>query len=179
MLNNSKKQIVLVFLGNYLPGFKAGGIIRSVENTINHLCGEFEFLVVTRDRDLGDSKPYPGIMTNQWQQVGKAKVYYLDSNSETLKHVKHILNTIQYDVLYLNSFFDGLTISVLINRMLQRTNKIPVVLTPRGEFACASLSQKYTKKHVFILCINISYYLLYCYSKIVSCNTYYAYLLCI
>lgn len=155
MLNNLKKPIVLVFLGNYLPGFKAGGIIRSVENTINHLGGEFEFLVVTRDRDLGDSRPYPGITTNQWQQVGKAKVYYLDSNSETLKHVRYILNTIKHDVLYLNSCFDYLTISVLINRNLQRTNKIPVVITPRGEFAWASLSQKYTKKYVFILLAKI------------------------
>lgn len=155
MLNNSKKPIVLVFLGNYLPGFKAGGIIRSVENTINHLDGEFEFLVVTRDRDLGDTEPYPGVMTNQWQRVGNAKVYYLHSNSETLKHIRHILNTIPYDVLYLNSCFDYLSISVLINRRLQLTNNIPVVLTPRGEFAWASLSQKYIKKYVFILLAKI------------------------
>lgn len=154
-MSNSKKPIVLVFLGNYLPGFKAGGIIRSVQNTINHLHGEFDFLVVTRDRDLGDGEAYPGIMTNQWQQVGNAKVYYLHSNSETLNHVRHILNTTQHDVLYLNSCFDYLTISVLINRRLQRTNNISVVLTPRGEFAWASLSQKYIKKQVFLLLAKI------------------------
>lgn len=138
-----------------MPGFKAGGIIRSVENTINHLHEEFDFFVVTRDRDLGDGAPYPGIVTNQWQQVGNAKVYYLHSNSETLRHIRHILNTIPHDSLYLNSCFDYLTISVLVNLRMQKTNNIPVVLTPRGEFAWASLRQKYIKKYSFILLAKI------------------------
>ncbi len=145
-----RKPTVLVSIGNYLPGFKAGGIIRSVENTINHLHGEFDFFVITRDRDLGDTGPYSNIKTNQWQAVGNARVFYLHSDAETLKHMRQLLSETQHDVLYLNSFFDTLTIKALINRKLGKQNSATVVLTPRGEFAWASLSQKYLKKYIFI-----------------------------
>lgn len=145
-----QKPTVLVSIGNYLPGFKAGGIIRSVENTINHLHEEFDFRVVTRDRDLGDSAPYSNIRTNQWQPVGNASVYYLHSDAETLGHMGYLLSDTPHDVLYLNSFFDALTIKALISRKLGRSNSATVVLTPRGEFAWASLRQKYLKKYIFI-----------------------------
>lgn len=145
-----QKPTVLVSIGNYLPGFKAGGIIRSVENTINHLHEEFDFRVVTRDRDLGDSVPYSNIKTNQWQTVGNASVYYLHSDAETLGHIGRLLSGTPHDVLYLNSFFDALTIKALIHRKLSKSNSATVVLTPRGEFAWASLSQKYLKKYIFI-----------------------------
>lgn len=148
---NLQKPIVLIIIGNYLPGFKAGGIIRSVENTINHLHEEFDFRIVTRDRDLGDKEPYGDIKTNQWQQVGNASVYYLHSSSETFGHIRHILLNTHYNALYLNSFFDALTIKALISRKLQKTNTGPIILTPRGEFAWASLSQKYVKKYIFIM----------------------------
>ena len=51
---NTKNKIkVLVIVGHYLPGFKSGGILRSVENSINYLCDEFDFFVVTRNHDIG------------------------------------------------------------------------------------------------------------------------------
>lgn len=149
-MENTQKLIVLIFIGNYLPGFKAGGILRSVENTINHFHEEFDFRIVTRDRDLGDKEPYDCIKTNQWQQVGNASVYYLHSSSETFAHIRHVLMNTHYDALYLNSFFDPLTIKVLIISKLQKANSGPIILTPRGEFAWASLSQKYAKKYIFI-----------------------------
>ena len=58
------KPIILVFIGNYLPGYKAGGILRNIANTVDHLSEEFEFKIVTRDRDLGDEKPYQNIILN-------------------------------------------------------------------------------------------------------------------
>lgn len=150
-MSNLQKPIVLIFIGNYLPGFKAGGIIRSVENTINHLHEEFDFRIVTRDRDLGDKEPYADIKTNQWQQVGNASVYYLHSSSETFEHIGQLLSNTPHNVLYLNSFFDALSIKALINKKLRKANSATVVLTPRGEFAWASLSQKYIKKYIYIL----------------------------
>ena len=56
-----KKTKVLVFVGHYLPGFKSGGILRSVENSINYLCDEFDFFIVTRNHDIGDTTPYLNI----------------------------------------------------------------------------------------------------------------------
>src|SRR5215813_4412202 len=60
---------VLVFADYYLPGFKAGGPIRTLANIMEQLGDEFEFRIVTRDRDYGDRSPYPGILTNCWQAI--------------------------------------------------------------------------------------------------------------
>lgn len=149
-MNSCDKPVILTFIGNYFPGFKAGGILRAVVNTVDHLCDEFEFKIVTRDRDLGDDKPYTDIKINQWQQVGNATVYYLPPQSSTLKDILNLIVRTPHHVLYLNSFFDPLTIKVLLNRKLRRVTFKPVIVAPWGEFAWASLKQKYPKKFIFI-----------------------------
>jgi hypothetical protein len=47
-MSSSGKPVILAFVGNYLPGYKAGGILRITVNTVDHLCDEFEFKIVTR-----------------------------------------------------------------------------------------------------------------------------------
>ncbi len=147
---SASKPIVLAFIGNYLPGYKAGGILRITVNTVDHLCDEFAFKIVTRDRDLGDDQPYPDIKLNEWQQVGNAQVYYLSSRSETLRDIRNLIDHTPHDMLYLNSFFDSFTIKVLLNRILHKKSFKPVIVAPWGEFGWASLKQKYPKKFFFI-----------------------------
>jgi glycosyltransferase involved in cell wall biosynthesis len=144
------KPIILTFVGHYLPSNKASGILRVLVNTVDHLCNEFEFKIITRDRDLEDSRPHPGIAVDQWQQVGNAMVYYLAPESSTLKNIFSLVTGTPHDVLYLNSFFDPLTVKVLLNRKLHGTTFKPVIVVPHGEFGWASLKQKFMKKYVFI-----------------------------
>lgn len=146
----SGKPIILIFIGNYLPGYKAGGILRITVNTVDHLCNEFDFRIVTRNRDLGDDESYPNIKFNQWQQVGNALVYYLSPQLNMVKNISDLIASTPHHVLYLNSFFDPLTISVLLCRKLRRSIFKPVIVAPFGEFAWASLKQKYSKKFIFI-----------------------------
>ena len=148
--NSAYKPVILAFVGNYLPGYKAGGILRITINTVDHLCDEFDFKIVTRDRDLGDDKPYPDIKINQWQQVGNAQVYYLPPSSETVKGIFDLIVHTPHDILYLNSFFDPLTIKALWMRKLHRAAFQPTIVVPWGEFGWASLKQKYPKKFVFM-----------------------------
>ncbi|MGA2262522.1 MAG: glycosyltransferase family 4 protein [Acidobacteriota bacterium] len=144
------KPTILVFTGHYLPGYKAGGILRSVENAVNHLHGDFQFRIVTRDRDLGDEEPYPSIKHKEWQTVGNASVYYLPPGGESLAQLRAIVCSTQHDLIRLNSFFDPLTVKVLLNRRLGQIDRKPMVLYPFGEFAWASLRQKYPKKALFM-----------------------------
>ncbi|MFH0898825.1 MAG: NAD-dependent epimerase/dehydratase family protein, partial [bacterium] len=145
------KPVVLTFIGSYLPGYKAGGILRVLVNTVDHLCDEFEFRIVTRDRDVGDGKPYPGIEPGCWQQVGNAAVIYLSPESVTVKYLLNLIESTPHHVLFLNSFFDPLTIKVLLIRKLSGGAPFkPVIVAPWGEFAWASLKQKYLKKFFFI-----------------------------
>jgi glycosyltransferase involved in cell wall biosynthesis len=145
------KPVILTFVGHYLPGYKAGGILRVVVNTIDHICDQFEFRIVTRDRDVGDDKPYLNIKLNQWQQVGNAMVYYLPPSSITVKRILNLIESTPHNALFLNSFFDPLTIKALLGRKLSKAKFKPVIVSAWGEFAWASLKQKYLKKLVFML----------------------------
>ncbi len=151
MIGTARKPVILVFVGNYLPGHKAGGILRTIANTVDHLCDEFEFKVVTRDRDLGDERAYEDVELNTWQKVGNAEVYYLPPEACTLTNIGRVVRDTPHDVIYLNSFFDPLTVKVLFNIWLGAIPPTRVVVAPRGEFAWASLRQKYLKKYLFTL----------------------------
>jgi glycosyltransferase involved in cell wall biosynthesis len=146
----SPVKVILVFVGYYRPGFKAGGILRSIENLVDHFHQEFQFRIVTRDHDLGEPTPYPRIKYGEWQPVGNAQVYYLRKSGESLHEIHRIVSETPHDLIYLNSFFEPLTIKVLFNRRLGRTQTAPIVVAPRGEFGWASLQLKYPKKLVFM-----------------------------
>ena len=49
----SKKKI-LVFVDWYLPGFKAGGPIRSCANLISHFSNEYDFFVLWTSAHAAD-----------------------------------------------------------------------------------------------------------------------------
>lgn len=149
-MSAAAKPVVLVIVGHYVPGFKAGGIIRSVENMVNHLHREFQFLIVTRDRDIGDDAPYPDIKQKTWNTIGNARVYYLAPGTESVSQLRCIVQETAHDLIYFNSFFDPLTVKVLFNRRLGHLGRKPILLNPRGEFGWASLSQKYPKKALFM-----------------------------
>jgi len=144
------RPIVLIVVGHYLPGFKAGGLISCVANIVSHLHREFEFRIITRDRDLGDDAPYPDIKPHTWQTIGNARVYFLSPGSESLSEVRRIVQETPHDLIYLNSFFEPLIVKVLFNRRLGRIGRTPILLTPQGEFDSASLCQKYPKKALFM-----------------------------
>lgn len=142
---------VLALSAQYLPGYRAGGPIRSLANLVQVLGDEFDFKIVTSDRDLGSSSPYPGISTGVWQQVGKAQVIYVDSNRRQAVTLFKILQQTSYDVLYLNSFFSrpfSMLPVWLHNARLRR--RTPVLLAPRGEFAPDALTLKRWRKRAYM-----------------------------
>ncbi len=145
------KNRILIFAPNYLPGFKAGGILRTLANTVEWLGDEFDFLIVTSDRDLGDSEAYSEIEVNKWQKVGGAKVLYLSPKKISLSTIVTIINHTAHDLIYLNSFFDSkFTIRVLLAKRLGYIKSKYLILAPRGEFTEGSLRYKYLKKILYI-----------------------------
>lgn len=154
-MKQDKKLIILSFIGNYLPGYKAGGIIRNIANTTDHLCGVFEYLIVTKDRDLGDDLPYVDIKPNKWLSFKNTSIRYLTPNKLGFFSIVKLINKTNHDVIFLNGFFDLFAIKVLIYRFLSFRKFKPVIVAPYGEFAWASLSQKYPKKRFFIKFVKI------------------------
>ena len=99
------KKRVLAFSDTYIPGYKGGGPIRSLENIFNQLSEDVDFYLVTSNRDLGDKKPYKGINTNTWTTVGNVFVFYIDGSYLKKSAFNEILEKVQPDTIYLNSLF--------------------------------------------------------------------------
>lgn len=147
---NKRIKNILSFVSYYLPSYKAGGPVKTIENMVEQLEG-YHFSVVTRDRDLGDQNTFSNVKANSWQTLNKASVMYLTPESLSLKHIAQVINDSDFDALYLNSFFDFVfTIKPLLARKLGLINACPVVLAPRGEFSTGALALKSFKKKLFI-----------------------------
>lgn len=93
------KHKVLVLMDCYIPGHKAGGPIRTVSNMVEALGDDFEFSIVTADRDLGDTKPYAGVERLEWVGVGKARVMYVPRAAGSLPVILRLLRATDYDLL--------------------------------------------------------------------------------
>ncbi len=142
---------ILTISEYYLPGYRAGGPIRTIENMVKNLSDEFEFLIITKDRDLGDRKPYAGIDINQWNKLSDTKIFYASPKYFTWLYFKKILKETDYDILYLNSFFSyQATVSLLLLRLFGFIEKKAVVIAPRGEFSSGALQIKSFKKKLYI-----------------------------
>ena len=147
----SKKRI-LVFSGTYIPGYKGGGPIRSLENIFNQLSEDVDFYLVTSNRDLGDKKPYKGININTWTTVGKVSVFYIDGSYLKKNVFNEILEKVQPDTIYLNSLFSFyFSIRILWLLSISRFSRIRLLLAPRGELSPGALKEKKIKKFFFIL----------------------------
>src|SRR4051812_44872712 len=86
---------VLVYVPYYLPGYRAGGPVRSVSAMISQLSAEFEFYVVTSDRDLGDRQAYQGVSSGKWVEVGAAKVFYARRGRISWPELKRIVRSVE------------------------------------------------------------------------------------
>lgn len=146
------KPVVATFLSHYAPGYKAGGPLQSVVNLVDRLGDEFDFRIVTSDRDLGDDQAYPDVPVDRWTEVGKAEVRYLPPRP-SLRDIAAILVPIPYDLLYLNSFFDPrfTNAPLLLRRLGKLGARRPAILAPRGEFSEGALRLKRAKKCAFMV----------------------------
>lgn len=141
---------IIIFCAFYLPGFKGGGPIRTVANMIDQLGDEIHFSLFTSDRDLGESTPYPSILPDAWQRVGKANVFYSSPEIDWFFILWKNIANFQGDALHLNSFFSfRFSILPLLFWRIKQSSK-PIILGARGEFSQGALAIKAPKKNIFI-----------------------------
>jgi glycosyltransferase involved in cell wall biosynthesis len=145
------KKRILIFTGYYVPSVKGGGPIQSIKNLVDNLSDRFDFFIITSDRDLGDEQPFNNVKIDKWIKKGNAKVFYTNSKKLNWRKIVDIINQIEYDVIYLNSFFSFKfsIVPILLNKIGIISRK-PIVLAPRGEFSPGALGLKNVKKKVYI-----------------------------
>lgn len=142
---------ILAFIDHYLPGSRFGGPVQTLSNAIERLGDRYEFFVSTSDRDFGCKDPYQDVPLRQWTPVGKAKVFYAQSQ---WKNIVQRIAEIKPDVIYLNSFFSRITMRVLLGYKFGMLPPLPTVLAPRGEFAESALAIKSMRKAMYIRLVN-------------------------
>jgi glycosyltransferase involved in cell wall biosynthesis len=148
----SDRPIILASLGAYLPGFRFGGPLVSVIGLVEHLGDEFDFRILTSDRDLGDSAPYESVQAGHWTRVKGADVYYTPRSEQNLRGLGAIIRATPHDLLYLNSFFSPrFTILPLVARRLGMIPAKPLVIAPRGELSEGALSLRKGKKRAYLV----------------------------
>lgn len=151
-MTNGKKDI-LIIMGRYLPGYKDGGPVRSIKNLVDYLGDEYNFKILTCDRDHGDEEAYPNIKVNAWNKFGKAMVYYVPPGGFKCSVIKKLAD--ESDLVYCCGCFNDYAINTLI---LKRFNKIkvPVVVAAMGLFSPMEFRLKYAKKKLFVTVFNLT-----------------------
>lgn len=132
-----------------MPGYKAGGPIRSLVNMVTNLRDSIEFRIVTRDRDAGDSESYVNIETDKWTKRSDEYVHY-SSKEITLGELREIVRNDNYDMVLLNGVFSEYTIRYLLLRKLHLIKSCPVIIMPRGDLSGGALSLKSAKKRTWL-----------------------------
>lgn len=143
---------VIAFTGTFLPGNRGGGPIKSMVQILDGLPASVKVTLVTADRDLGDSEPYPGL-SGQFVQRNQHEIYYL--NWRNPRHWTALARSARrdsVDLIYCNSLWSPLyTILPIAAHRFGILKSREILLAPRGELSPGALSIKSIKKRVFLL----------------------------
>lgn len=140
-------KTILILCGRYLPGFKDGGPVRSIKNLTDRLGETYDFRILTLDRDHGDVCAYPNIKTNDWNSVGKAKVWYVAPGGFTEEVVGR--KAAEADVVYVCGCFNDYAREAL---RLKKQGKIKarVIIAAMGLFSPGAFGIKKGKKIAYL-----------------------------
>ncbi|MBX7051478.1 MAG: glycosyltransferase family 4 protein [Flavobacteriales bacterium] len=144
------KKNILVFSDWFLPGFKAGGPIRSLANLVNVL--QHQFYIVTSNKDHHTSTPYPGIPYNTWVKFAdNVQVMYLEDAHITQDVMREVIGAQPFDKIYFNSLFSP-RFTLMPLRVVKQMGLVSrCVLAPRGMLKPGALSVKPLKKKIFLM----------------------------
>lgn len=143
-----RKKNIFICIDWFLPAYKAGGPIQSVSNMVTHLKNELNFWIYTSNRDLNETLDLHPKSLNRWIKKDGINIMYADTSHQNVKFIKQLLNTYNFDRVYLNSFF-SLKFSILPIILAKKQN-IKIILAPRGMLGEGALAIKSFKKKWFL-----------------------------
>lgn len=144
------KKTILILCDWFLPGYLAGGPIQSIATLTAHLKEDFDFKIITTDRDFKSSIPYADIKINEWTEFQGRHVFYVSPENMTPDYVLQLIRKTSHDTLYLNSLFSKLFTVYPLKWKQQGKLTSKIVLAPRGMLRDAALAVKPLKKKVFL-----------------------------
>ncbi|MBM0255915.1 glycosyltransferase family 4 protein [Micromonospora sp. 4G55] len=133
------------------PGFRGGGPVRSLEKILDSCPAHVEVMLVTSDRDLGTSDPYPGL-SGRWVRHRGALVHYLRvGDVRNWVRLARQLRARRIDLLYVNSLWSLFSQVPVLAAAVGLLPVRSILLAPRGELSPGALRLKAGKKRLFLL----------------------------
>jgi glycosyltransferase involved in cell wall biosynthesis len=145
---NKKKLTILIDW--YLPGTKAGGPIRSIYSLISVLKNDLDIRLITTNCDLGSTEYYKDVKANEWIISEGVQYYYFSKDHLTKENLRSLLQTIDSDIIYLNSFWSYWFSIFIIELKNKDELNAKIVLAPRGMLGKGALNIKSLKKKIYI-----------------------------
>jgi len=143
------KPKVIVFIDWYLPGYKAGGPVRSLANLVDHLRDRIDFHIVTRNTDYTEEIPYTGIEADCWLSLpGGERVWYASAEGMRRSAWKKLLAEQGWDAIYINGIYSWWF--NILPLWLSLRGPVRRVVAVRGMLASGALRQGSLKKLVFL-----------------------------
>ncbi len=145
------KPRVLVLVDWFLPGYRGGGPIKSVANLTAALAEEFDFAIVTRDRDEGDTEQYRDVLANRWlTRKDGIRVFYASPG----QRLRDVIEAERFDVMYINCVFSPRF--ALRPAMWALRRDLRVVIAPRGSLQKGALGLKPMRKRLLLWTARLS-----------------------
>ncbi|MEM9937051.1 MAG: hypothetical protein AAF824_25705, partial [Bacteroidota bacterium] len=150
------KPTLLIMTDWFLPGYKAGGPIRSIANLCRELAGDYELLILTGDRDYGDEEPYAEISPNTWiAWEGGAKVWYASPGWLTLSSLERLIKEVNPVYVYLNSMFSVKFAVWPVYLLAMKRMSAQLVWAPRGMLHKGAIQYKKGRKLLFLAWVRL------------------------
>ncbi|GIJ09567.1 hypothetical protein Van01_27810 [Micromonospora andamanensis] len=133
------------------PGYRGGGPVRSLAAVLDTLPDGVELTLVTRDRDLGATTPYPDLSSRWVQRNEQASVFYLSTRSpQSWRRLRQQLRSTTFDLLYVNSLWSTFSLLPILLSAVGLLRVRRVLIAPRGELSPGALRLKSLKKRLFL-----------------------------
>lgn len=102
-------------------------------------------------------RSYPEIESNKWiRSELNCEVYYAEADALNYESIKTIMDSCDFDLVYINSFFSKI-FSIIPLQILNKYYKTkPIIFAPRGMLGEGALAIKKLKKRAFIWYAKIS-----------------------
>lgn len=146
----SAKKNILIICDWFLPGYMAGGPIQSVATLTKELSNDFNFKIITTDRDFKSDKAYDTIVANKWTRFEDRDVFYISPENITEAYILEIVKQTPHDVIYLNSLYSKFFSIIPLQWKRKKIIDSKIILAPRGMLGDGALAIKPVKKRLFI-----------------------------
>jgi len=142
-------KTVLSFIDWYVPGYKAGGVLKAFANQVSHFNEDYQFKIITRNNDYMETTPYDNVVTDEWNTIDKnVDVFYLSPENVNFSYLKNLVNSINFDTVYIHGIY-SLWFSIMPIHFSKKNKAKKIVIAAHGMLGKHALSVKSRKKQLF------------------------------